>query len=42
MYRIYCELELKSIEEIQQQAINWLSTYNNEKPNMALNDIMPK
>jgi len=32
----------ESIEEVQQQATNWLWTYNNERPNMALDGITPK
>lgn len=30
-----------SIEEVQEQATCWLWTYNNERPNMALNGITP-
>ena len=29
------------IEEVQQHATNWLWTYNNERPNMALGGITP-
>ena len=31
----------ESIDEVQRHATNWLWTYNNERPNMALNDITP-
>ena len=31
-----------SIEEVQAGATNWLWTYNNERPNMALGGITPK
>ena len=30
-----------NIEEVQQHATNWLWTYNNERPNMALGGITP-
>lgn len=30
-----------SIDEVQDHATNWLWTYNNERPNMALNGITP-
>ena len=32
----------ESIEEVQQQAINWLWTYNYERPNMGLGGMTPK
>ena len=31
----------ESIDEVQRHATNWLWTYNNERPNMALNGITP-
>ena len=31
----------ESIDEVQRHATNWLWTYNNERPNMALNGIIP-
>jgi len=33
--------EFDSIEEVQDQATQWLWTYNNERPNMALGGITP-
>jgi putative transposase len=30
-----------SINEVQNHAARWLWTYNNERPNMALNGITP-
>jgi len=30
-----------SIEDVQSHATQWLWTYNNERPNMALNGITP-
>jgi putative transposase len=32
----------ESIEEVQERAINWLWTYNKERPNMAIGGITPK
>ena len=32
----------ESIEEVQERATNWLWTYNNERPNMAIGGITPK
>ena len=32
----------ESIDEIQEFATDWLWTYNNERPNMALGGITPK
>jgi putative transposase len=32
----------ESIEEVQERATNWLWTYNNERPNMAIGVITPK
>jgi len=32
----------ESIEEVQEHATNWLWTYNNERPNMAIGGITPK
>jgi putative transposase len=32
----------ESIEEVQERATNWLWTYNNERPNMAISGITPK
>jgi putative transposase len=32
----------ESIEEVQARATNWLWTYNNERPNMAIGGITPK
>jgi putative transposase len=32
----------ESIEEVQERAPNWLWTYNNEPPNMAIGGITPK
>jgi putative transposase len=32
----------ESIEEAQERATNWLWTYNNERPNMAIGGIKPK
>ena len=31
-----------TIEEVQQHATQWLWTYNNERPNMAIGGITPK
>lgn len=31
-----------TIEEVQKNATNWLWTYNNERPNMAIGGITPK
>ena len=31
----------ESIEQVQDSATGWLSTYNHERPNMALGGIMP-
>jgi hypothetical protein len=40
VYRIYRSLELNL--RIKPQATRWLWTYNNERPNMALNSTTPK
>ena len=32
---------LETIEEAQQQATEWLWTYNNERPNMGIGGITP-
>lgn len=32
---------IKSIEEAQQSAMQWLWTYNNERPNMGLGGVTP-
>lgn len=31
-----------TIEQVREQATQWLWTYNNERPNMALDDMTPK
>ena len=31
----------ENIEQVQQDAIKWLWTYNNERPNMAIGEITP-
>jgi putative transposase len=32
----------ESIEEVKARATDWLCTYNNERPNMAIGGITPK
>jgi putative transposase len=32
----------ESIEEVQERATNWLWTYDNERPNMPVDDMTPK
>ena len=31
----------ENIEQVQEDAIKWLWTYNNERPNMAIGGITP-
>ena len=32
----------ESIEEVKDRATNWLWTFNNERPNMAIGGVTPK
>jgi putative transposase len=41
-YDLLNQYIFKNIEQVQDAATNWLWTYNNERPNMALGGITPK
>jgi putative transposase len=36
------KIKTQEIEEVQELANQWLWTYNNERPNMAIRGIPPK